>query len=78
MNATWHQQHVMPKNPTLEQRLSWHAEHAEACGCRSMPPKLAALLKQRQPGAGVAKPGVAKPTVAKPRARPTRRRPTAR
>jgi hypothetical protein len=40
MNATWHRKHRLPKNPTLEQRMMWHLEHARNCGCRDMPPKL--------------------------------------
>jgi len=44
INAEWHRAHRMPKNPTLEQRLEWHREHARNCDCRQPPPKLAALL----------------------------------
>ena len=45
INAEWHRAaHKMPKNPTLEQRLEWHREHARHCDCRKPPPKLAALL----------------------------------
>ena len=31
----------MPKNPSRGQRVEWHAQHAEACGCRPVPPDLA-------------------------------------
>lgn len=41
INASWHAQHVMPKNPTREQRIAWHAEHAAQCSCRKPPPALA-------------------------------------
>jgi hypothetical protein len=44
LNAKWHQKHRMPKNPTHDQRMAWHAAHARACGCRPMPHKLAAEL----------------------------------
>lgn len=37
MNAEWHRAHVMPKNPTEEQRVQWHVEHAIACSCRALP-----------------------------------------
>lgn len=37
MNTEWHNAHPMPENPTREQRAKWHFEHAEACGCRSVP-----------------------------------------
>ena len=45
LNAEWHRAHRMPKNPTEEQRLEWHAAHAEACGCRPVPPPLAAKMR---------------------------------
>ncbi|HUK80754.1 MAG TPA: hypothetical protein VLU91_08865 [Nitrososphaerales archaeon] len=45
MNKEWHAAHVMPKNPTKEQRVTWHAEHAEACGCRPVPPSILAEVE---------------------------------
>jgi len=42
INAEWHLAHRMPKNPTLDERMQWHIEHAKNCGCREMPPKLKA------------------------------------
>ena len=45
MNAAWHAKHRMPPKATLEQRLAWHAAHAEHCACRSMPPELAAQVR---------------------------------
>jgi hypothetical protein len=56
LNAAWHRTHRMPKNPTKEQRLEWHAAHAEACGCRPVPANLAAEIKElRSRKAGRAK-----------------------
>ncbi len=61
INADWHRAHRMPKNPTLEQRLEWHREHARHCDCRKPPPKLAALLaagrvvRHSRPAAGTPK-----------------------
>ena len=46
INAAWHEAHPMPKNPSLDQRLAWHLAHAEACGCREMPPKVRAELER--------------------------------
>ena len=43
LNAEWHKAHKMPKNPTIQQRLAWHIEHAKHCGCRPIPAKLLAL-----------------------------------
>jgi hypothetical protein len=34
LNAEWHRQHKMPKNPTVQQRIDWHLAHLENCGCR--------------------------------------------
>lgn len=46
INADWHKKHRMPKNPTVEQRVAWHKEHAKACPCRPVPEKLAALIAE--------------------------------
>lgn len=45
INAAWHRQHVMPKNPTEAARLAWHLEHAKHCGCRPIPASLAAKAR---------------------------------
>ena len=45
-NAEWHRAHPMPKNPTLEQRVEWHREHAAHCGCREMPASIRKLLDE--------------------------------
>ncbi len=50
INADWHRTHRMPKNPTTEQRIAWHVEHAKACSCRPIPDKLAALIAARAGG----------------------------
>ena len=46
-NAVWHETHRMPKNPTLEQRLDWHLQHAANCACRDMPPGIRLELEKR-------------------------------
>ncbi len=48
INKEWHLAHKMPKNPTLEQRLDWHEEHAKHCTCREMPASLAKLIQDRK------------------------------
>jgi hypothetical protein len=48
LNREWHLKHSMPKNPTEEERLRWHAEHMTHCHCRDVPPKLLAEMKKRQ------------------------------
>ena len=45
INADWHRQHVMPKNPTDKERAAWHYQHALHCGCRAVTPSIAALLE---------------------------------
>ena len=52
VNARWHKSHVMPKNPTLEQRIKWHEAHAKACGCRPMPPNILSRMKREATKSG--------------------------
>jgi len=40
MNAAWHKAHPIPKNPTLDQRVAWHLDHARNCGCRPIAGKI--------------------------------------
>ncbi len=40
INKEWHEQHLMPKNPSIEQRIEWHLEHLKHCHCRELPEKL--------------------------------------
>ncbi|MFI5129153.1 MAG: hypothetical protein ACHQFX_04150 [Chitinophagales bacterium] len=47
LNKEWHLAHPMPKNPTEEQRIEWHIEHAKHCQCRKIPPKVKAEMKKR-------------------------------
>ena len=44
MNEAWHRRHPMPRNPTMDQRAAWHQAHAEACGCREIPPTVKARI----------------------------------
>jgi len=41
-NVKWHSEHPMPRNPTRAERVEWHLAHSEMCGCRPVPPGLAA------------------------------------
>ena len=47
INAKWHLKNPMPKNPTFEQRVKWHREHAKECACRPIPEKLLKEMKSR-------------------------------
>jgi len=47
-NTDWHSKHKLPKNPTMDQRVNWHIEHARRCTCRhSVDPVLLEELKRR-------------------------------
>jgi hypothetical protein len=46
-NKAWHAAHRMPAKQTLEQRIAWHREHAEQCGCRPIPPSLQKLIRMK-------------------------------
>ena len=47
LNADWHKTHKMPKNPTLEERIQWHAEHIKHCKCRKPTGQMLEELKKR-------------------------------
>ena len=48
LNETWHKAIRMPKAASLEQRIKWHLEHAEACGCRPVPARLLEQIAKRK------------------------------
>jgi len=47
INKDWHLAHKMPKNPTLDQRVIWHTEHAKNCRCRKLEGKMLEEVKKR-------------------------------
>lgn len=47
INAEWHGKNKMPKNPTLDQRVEWHAAHAKHCTCRLPEGKILEEMKRR-------------------------------
>jgi len=47
INAAWHLGHPMPKNPKPEQRIAWHLDHAQHCGCRGIPAGVLDLMAAR-------------------------------
>ena len=47
LNAESHKVHRMPRNATLDQRIEWCIEHAQACDCRPMPPSIAEAARRR-------------------------------
>jgi hypothetical protein len=48
INKPWHESHRMPRNPTTQQRITWHLEHAQECACRPIPPRLLEEINRRQ------------------------------
>jgi len=48
INKQWHEANLMPKNPTIEQRIAWHVQHQQACGCREVPETIKAEIKKRK------------------------------
>jgi hypothetical protein len=48
LNKEWHQANRMPRNPTMEQRIAWHIEHAKNCGCREMPESVKKSIKKKK------------------------------
>lgn len=50
LNADWHAKHKMPKNPSLDQRVKWHMEHARHCSCHPLSGKIQEEVKKRYLG----------------------------
>lgn len=46
INKEWHLKNVMPKNPTLQQRILWHLAHKENCNCRPIPKSLISEIRK--------------------------------
>ena len=46
LNKEWHLSHPMPGNPTLQQRIDWHLEHAKNCNCRKITGKIKEEMKK--------------------------------
>ena len=48
INREWHEQNRIPKNATLEQRVSWHLKHSKRCACRPIPPSVREAMAQQE------------------------------
>jgi hypothetical protein len=46
LNRDWHNEHRMPANATMKQRVAWHVEHAKCCGCHPIPVKVAEEMEK--------------------------------
>jgi putative acetyltransferase len=38
----------MPKNPSVDQRITWHLAHSNNCGCRPIPPLIRREIRERR------------------------------
>lgn len=50
INAAWHEKNKMVGRPTLDQRVTWHLEHARHCSCRPLEGEILAEIKKRYMG----------------------------
>ena len=51
LNKEWHLAHVLGQGAPMEQRIAWHLAHAQACGCRPIPPSVQEAIAARPPRA---------------------------
>jgi hypothetical protein len=47
VNVRWHEEHRLPRDALLDERVAWHVAHAEACGCRPIPASVAREIAAR-------------------------------
>jgi DNA-3-methyladenine glycosylase I len=47
VNEKWHKAHPMPRNPSDAERIAWHLDHRDRCGCRPVPTKLLQKIRMR-------------------------------
>jgi lambda repressor-like predicted transcriptional regulator len=47
MNADWHRAHVLGRGASLDERVTWHLEHARVCACRVTPAEIVAEIRAR-------------------------------
>jgi hypothetical protein len=47
LNRRWHEEHRMPERATDDQRIAWHLEHAQVCGCRPIPKGVLKLMRSK-------------------------------
>ncbi len=48
INEEWHKANRMPKNPTMEQRITWHLEHQKNCNCRDIPNTIKQAIQDKK------------------------------
>lgn len=48
INAIWHSKNKMLKNPTVDERITWHLAHAKNCACRPFDEKIKEEIGKRK------------------------------
>ena len=48
INREWHAANPMPKNATLDQRITWHLLPKKNCHCRDIPEKIKKAIKEKK------------------------------
>ena len=51
VDRSWHEAHPMPPAASLDDRVSWHLAHAQACACREIPETVLRELARKTPEA---------------------------
>ncbi len=47
INRRWHEEHKMPPNANMQERIDWHMAHAANCACRPIPPTVLRAMDER-------------------------------
>jgi hypothetical protein len=47
-NKEWHAAHKLGKGASLDDRVRWHLEHSEVCGCRPIPGPILEEIERRR------------------------------
>ena len=52
INADWHRDHVLGSNAPMADRIVWHQEHVQVCGCRPIPESVLKAIAEQEPKNG--------------------------
>jgi hypothetical protein len=48
LNREWHAEHRLGSGASLEDRVQWHLDRADACGCRPIPVRILEEIERRR------------------------------
>jgi hypothetical protein len=48
INKDWHEKNLISKNATVDQKITWHLDHAQNCNCRPLGGKILEEIKKRK------------------------------